>query len=161
MKIITPTSPPTPTPPFPVRFMVAKLGIDTAIEPVGNDNTGTMLLPQEADKVGWYFSGYKPGEKGNAVIGGHLDLATGAPAIFYSLKELTIGDTIEVTDEFNVQRIFKVTQIQSYAYDEMPMQSIFGNSDTIHLNLITCDGFFDQTKQIYSRRLVIYSDLVK
>lgn len=154
----TSTPTPTPTPPYPVRFVIPKLNIDAAVEPVGNDESGTMLLPQETDKVGWYYQGYKPGEKGNAVIGGHLDLVTGAPAIFYNLKMLAIGDTIKVVDAFGVERTFKVVRVEQYIYDEIPIESIFGKSDAAHLNLITCAGIFDQAMHNYSHRLVIFTE---
>ncbi len=157
---ILPSPTPTPTPPPPVRFMIPKLGIDAGIEPVGNDNNGVMLLPQETDKVGWYYLGFKPGEKGNAVIGGHLDLVTGAPAVFYNLRSLAIGDIIEVVDEHGTQRIFTVVRTQSYPYDEAPINEIFDKSDYAHLNLITCTGIFNQTTHNYSHRLVIYTTLL-
>lgn len=118
---LTPT--PTPTPPFPVRIIIPKLQIDTSVEPVGNDENGTMQLPQATDTVGWYIEGYKPGEQGNAVIGGHLDLATGAPAVFYQIRDLAPGDTITIQDRHGVLRIFQVTSLYSYPYNEVPIEA--------------------------------------
>ncbi|MGM0852354.1 MAG: class F sortase [Bacillota bacterium] len=43
-----------------------------------------MAVTESFEKTGWYQGGYKPGESGNAVIGGHVDSRNG-PAIFIIL----------------------------------------------------------------------------
>jgi len=156
----TPTSTPTPTPPFPSRLIIPKLNIDTLVEATGNDIDGTMALPADPAKVGWYISGAKPGEIGNAVIGGHLDLVTGAPAIFYYLSNLTVGDELTVYDIYGTEKIFRVIDKQIYPYNETPIDLVFGKSDRRMLNLITCTGWFNQNVHNYSHRLVVFSELI-
>ncbi len=118
-----------------------------------------MDIPKKAADVGWFSLGFKPGEVGNAVIDGHLDTQTGAPAVFYDLKSLVVGDQIQVTDQAGKQYNFKVTQIQNYPFDQVPLQSVFGNSSRPHLNLITCQGTWDTQNKNYSQRTVVYTEL--
>lgn len=47
------------------------------------DAKGNMDIPKRDENVAWYQIGYYPGSKGNAVIAGHYDTATGSPAVFY------------------------------------------------------------------------------
>lgn len=143
----------------PVTLRLPKLGIETHIEEVGQDEKGNMDVPKKAENVGWYRLGVKPGEKGNAVIAGHLDTQTGAPAIFYKLSTLEPGDTVEIVDVYNNTLVFTVQKKVAYPTDEFPLQKVFGPSSEKMLNLITCDGTFNQSRKLYSQRLVIFSKL--
>src|SRR6266849_8717779 len=63
---------------LPKTISIPQINVSANIESVGMDKQGRMDIPQKADNVAWYNLGYKPGEKGNAVIDGHLDKQTGA-----------------------------------------------------------------------------------
>lgn len=143
----------------PVKLSIPKLHIDTTIEEVQNDQTGAMDVPKKAGNVGWYSLGIMPGAKGNAVIAGHLDTPTGAPAVFYTLSDLEIGDEINVIDENNNTLTFVVEKKEAYPTDNFPIQTVFGGSPDNMLNLITCDGTFNKARKLYSQRLVVFSKL--
>lgn len=143
----------------PVTLRIPKLGIDTAIESVTEDSTGAMDVPKEAANVGWYSLGVMPGGKGNAVIAGHLDTPTGEGAVFYKLSSLTPGDEIQVLDEKNNLLTFIVEKKETYQTDTFPIQTVFGSNQSKMLNLITCEGNFNQSKKLYSQRLVVFSKL--
>ncbi len=157
------TSAPTPTHEAvyssPVTLRIPKLGIETHIEEVGQDEKGNMDVPKKAENVGWYSLGVMPGQKGNAVIAGHLDTQTGAPAVFYKLSTLEPGDTVEIVDTYNNTLVFTVQKKEAYPTDDFPLQTVFGESSAPMLNLITCDGTFNQSRKLYSQRLVIFSKL--
>lgn len=156
-----PTSTPTPTPtiPQPVYLSIPKIQVEASIEPVGTDENGKMQLPDEIDKVGWYGLGYKPGENGNAVIAGHLDSATGEGAIFYHLRELVTGDEMIVRDETGISRIFNVVAKETYEFDKVPIEQIFGSADKKRLNLITCTGWWNAGLRTYSQRMIIIAEM--
>jgi len=145
----------------PVRLQIPSLKIDAVIEAVGSDQNGAMGIPKQADNVAWYAPGYLPGEWGNAVIAGHLDLANGAPAIFWSLGQLVVGDSIIVTAADGTQYHFAVTGQATYPYDQAPIEEIFGFSLQSQLNLITCKGQWNRGTRNYTKRLVVYSALVE
>lgn len=163
-EMITPTTVPTPTPDpigSPVRFFIPKIGVDAPVEAVGTDIQGTMSLPQSLSTVGWYREGFKPGQKGNAVIAGHLDSATGETAIFYHLGNLEPGDTMNVLDEKGAFYTFTVTEKNVYPYNEVPIEYVFGESPNKVLNLITCTGVWNWQTQNYSHRMIVRAVLTE
>ncbi len=145
----------------PVRLQIPTLMLDTVIEAVGHDKNGAMGIPGQVNNVAWYAPGYLPGEWGNAVIAGHLDLANGAPAVFWSIGKLGVGDPIIVTAADGTQYHFAVTSQATYPYDQAPIDEIFGFSLRSQLNLITCKGEWNRGTRNYSNRLVISSELVE
>lgn len=158
---VIPTATPTPEIQYakPVRIIIPKLNVDALIEDVAQDQAGAMDVPKDFNNVGWYSLGVKPGEKGNAVLAGHLDTPTGSEAVFYGLSTLKPGDTIQVKDENNNEQTFIVRNQETYETKEFPLEKVFGTNDKKYLNLITCEGTFDQAEKLYSERLVVYAEL--
>lgn len=143
----------------PKLLTIPSLDIQADVKSIGLDSEGNMDVPKITSNVAWYNLGFKPGENGSAVIAGHLDDTSGQPAVFYNLSQLKYGDLIEVTDEDNQIYRFSVTKIETYPYDDLPMQEIFASVGQPQLNLITCKGNFDRVEQNYSHRVVVYSTI--
>src|SRR2546428_5949381 len=59
----------------PMRLVISSIKVNALIEPVGVLPTGDLETPKGKpwNEVGWYESGPVPGERGSAVIDGHLD----------------------------------------------------------------------------------------
>lgn len=146
---------------IPIRLSIPAVNIEAEVEPVGLDKKGAMDVPKNVNGLGWYNLGSKPGDLGSAVIDGHLDKVTGEPAVFYNLDKLKVNDEILVSDDKQIQYKFKVTDLQVYPYDKLPLTDIFTKADKARLNLITCGGNWEATKKNYSNRLVVYSELVE
>ena len=145
---------------FPSTFSIPKLGIENVIvESVGLDKEGKMDIPKDADNVAWYNLGARPGERGNAVMAGHLDKKDGSPAVFYEVSKLKPGDEISTTDKDGVKQTFIVKEVKTYELAQFPLEEVFGAGDKARLNLITCEGTYDKSSQLYSHRLVVYSEL--
>lgn len=149
------------SPAYPVRLVIPAIQIDAAIEKVGKDQGGAMDIPSKVEHVAWYGLGAAPGEVGNAVIAGHLDLADGSPAVFWGISKLQRGDEVLVYDAANVGYRFQVNGSQRYDQQQAPVEEIFGFSLKSELNLITCAGAWDQNNHNYSSRLVVYTTLVE
>ncbi len=161
---VTPTLIPTPTeipPPRPLILGIPKLGVQADIDFVGVNESGTMEVPTVQDHVAWFRYGYKPGEKGNAVIAGHYDNDSGGPSIFFNLTQLEPGDEIYVHSEDGTQRKFIVTHKENYDLDQIPIDSIFEKSEKPKLNLITCAGWFNGEISSYTQRTVVYTEMVE
>jgi sortase (surface protein transpeptidase) len=149
-----------PAPGIPETISIPKINVNTKVESVGMDSQGRMDVPKNPFDTAWYSPGFKPGMNGSAVIDGHLDLVTGAPAAFWNLKQLSVGDTITVTEDNGKKYTFAVSDVEHYPYNEFPIQKVFAASDVPMLNLITCNGIWDKSSKNYSDRLVVYSKLV-
>ena len=69
----------TPTPPVNIaadaHLVIPKIGVDAPVEPVHVEADGALGVPtrNQWDGVGWYQGGPIPGQRGSAIIDGHLD----------------------------------------------------------------------------------------
>lgn len=143
----------------PQTLLIPKLGLTAPIESVGLDSKGNMDTPEKADDVAWYNKGFRIGDNGSAVIAGHYDRVTGAPAVFYHLSSLTAGDTISVAMDSGKTFTFTVTKTTSFPDAQFPLATVFNTPGKPTLNLITCDGTWNASAKNYSNRLVVYSEL--
>ncbi len=165
---VTPTIMPSPTPTaipigVPETIQIPKIQVDAPIVPVGVDFQGKMSMPDDWDKTAWYSAqgAAKPGEIGNAVIAGHLDTIYGTKGHFYLLSQVQVGDEVIVHDNLGGEYHFTVINAQTYKYNEVPLEAVFGASKEKHLNLITCTGWYSRAEHNYSHRLVVYTKLVE
>ncbi|WP_305782776.1 class F sortase [Symbioplanes lichenis] len=139
----------------PTRLRVPAAGIDTALERLHLGADGELVPPTGNDRAGWYADGTAPGDVGPAVLAGHVDSRRG-PAVFFRLKELRPGDTVEVTrgDE---QVRFTVTGSAWYPKSRFPAARVYGPTPDRQLRLITCGGSFDRGARSYRENLVVYA----
>ncbi len=145
----------------PARLLIPAIGVNAFIESVGVTPGGELAVPQRRpwDDVGWYASGPRPGERGSAVIDGHLDRTGGSPAVFWRLRDMRVGDEVTVIDVAGKTLVFHVREIEYYTPQNAPIQQIFGNSNGSYLNLITCAGDWIASQHQTTLRLVVYTSL--
>jgi LPXTG-site transpeptidase (sortase) family protein len=160
--VVTPSVPNTPTKgakETAIRLLIPSIRVDAQIEPVGVLATGEMETPVRNPwtGVGLYNAGPLPGEQGSAVIGGHLDRPGGAPAVFWNLRNIHVGDEVQVVMSTGKTRVFHVSRIVYYAPKEAPLQQIFGDAGGRYLNLVTCAGYWIPSEQQTSLRIVIFT----
>ncbi len=144
---------------IPTNILINSINVKANIESVGIDNKGRMDVPKKVENVAWYNLGPKPGSIGSAVIAGHLDAPNGSPAVFFKLTFLKPGDEIEVIDSKGNNFIFVVQSKEIYDYDKLPLNEVFADTSGKKLNLITCNGSWDNDDKNYLKRLVVYSVL--
>ena len=154
------TASPAPAP-F-VRLSIPAIGVNAPIESVGVRPDGAMETPGQHpwNDVAWYSAGPRPGERGSAVIAGHLDRPGGTPAVFWRLRDLHIGDIVLVVDAHGKTLRFHVTRMLYYPPQAAPVQDIFGNTAGSFLNLTTCAGGWIPPQHQTTLRLVVYTSLV-
>ncbi|MBT2380308.1 hypothetical protein AMK21_01080 [Streptomyces sp. CB00316] len=155
----------TPTPPTadrglpvlgpsqPVRITAPAVGLDAAIDTVDTAEDGTIALPDQGDHAGWYSGSVTPGQRGNALLVGHLDTTRG-PAAFYPLGALRKGDRITVHRRDTSITHFTVTALNIYDKNNFPSQSVYAPTTQPLLTLITCADW-DTTTRTYTANLVV------
>jgi sortase (surface protein transpeptidase) len=143
----------------PIRLKIAKIGVDAAIEPVGVTHEGAMDTPKKPGDVAWYSPGAYPGAEGSAVMAGHLDDKNGKAAVFKDLHLLRAGDTILIEDTAGNFVPFMVNKSQIYDA-QADSTEVFVSKKGAHLNLITCIGTWDKSKNSYKERLVVFADRI-
>jgi hypothetical protein len=139
----------------PSRLRVKAIGLDTSLEKLHLGLDGALVPPQGYRKAGWYSGGTAPGDIGPAVIAGHVDSKSG-PAVFYRLRELTVGDHIEVVRGGSTVR-FTVVRVAWYPKTHFPTDQVYGPTPDRQLRLITCGGVFDHRLRSYKDNFVVYA----
>ncbi len=141
----------------PVRVIVPSLGVDASVEHVGVDPDGNMATPDDPWNTGWYAPGSRPGQTGNSAIAGHVDYHGIGPVVFWDLNKIAVGaEVLVVTDSGQTLR-FTVRGSEYYVPENAPLQEIFGQTNSVNLNLITCGGTFNPATRHYDQRLVIFT----
>lgn len=142
----------------PSRLVIPVLNINATIEELGITTDGEMDVPSSILDVGWYQYGPRPGESGSAVVAGHLDGKNGELGVFSNLSELKPGDNLFVEDSRGVSAAFMVRE--SRTYDPGYAPEVFDGSGSARLNLVTCDGHWNKNSKSYSKRLIVFADII-
>jgi sortase A len=146
----------------PVRLIIPKINVDAGFQYTGLTPDGVMEIPNNVVDIGWFTGSPRPGERGSAVVTGHVAQIRGGiltkPGVFYNLNGLSAGDKLYVINDKGESVTFIVRE--SRIYDpSADATDVFTSTDGgVHLNLITCDGFWNQDQLSYSQRLVIFTD---
>lgn len=145
---------------LPVRLRIPAISVDSAIEDALITPDGRMDVPAGSVNVAWFSLGPHPGQIGSAVIGGHFGISNNVPFVFYNLDKLTIGDKIYIVDDKGETLTFAVRSIKSFDRNA-DATTVFTSDDGLaHLNLITCEGVWNQINGNYPERLVIFTDAI-
>ncbi|MDO8573715.1 MAG: class F sortase [Candidatus Daviesbacteria bacterium] len=140
----------------PVRLTIPAINVNAGIQYVGVNPKGEMEVPSNTVDVGWFKLGALPGEKGSAVIAGHINGKNGEEGVFYNLYKLKEGDKLHIEDDKGISTTFIVRE--SRTYNPGYAEDVFSSNDKARLNLITCDGVWDGVKKSYTKRLVVFAD---
>jgi sortase (surface protein transpeptidase) len=142
----------------PVRIKIPSIAIDAEIEQVALTHDQLMDVPKKPSNAGWYNLGPRPGEKGSAVIDGHINWYYGVSGVFLNLHELKKGDKIEVLDDKGAIISFVVRESSNYDATAEASEVFYSTDGKVHLNLITCGGVWDSRSKQYTKRLVVFAD---
>jgi Sortase domain len=143
----------------PVKLLIPKLGIDTAVGTLGLQPDHQVMVPTSAHVVDWYDDGPTPGQIGSAVILGHVDSFRG-PGTFFYLKNLKAGNSITVKLADGAIAHFVVVRVVQYSKTAFPDRLVFGSHGTQTLQLVTCGGTFDHATGHYESNIVVFSRYV-
>src|ERR1035437_7451383 len=143
---------------LPVRLIIPVNNVNAKMQYLGVTTKGEMEVPSNATDVGWFKLGPRPGEKGSAVIAGHFDGENGEAGVFTNLNKLKKGDKLYIKDVKGKTISFIVRE--SRTYNPGYANDVFSGNKSAYLNLITCDGVWDGAKKSYSKRLVVFADIV-
>ena len=152
---------PAPTPAVatgaePARVAVPAIELDEPLIGLGIASTGAMEVPVDADEVGWFTGGGRPGGRGPTVVAAHVD-STSGPAVFFRLSELVPGDEVTVTTVEGTVVRYVVDEVVDVPKAEFPTARVFGAQPTDQLRLITCGGVFDPGSGHYDQNRVVFA----
>lgn len=145
----------------PTRIIIPKIKLNAPFsDSLGLASSGEVEVPKDYVSVGYYKNGPTPGQRGPAVVLGHVDSYKG-PAVFFSLGQLVVGDEITIERVDGTTVTFAVTEMERNEQSNFPTAKVYGNLNYAGLRLITCTGVYDHGKQRYSHNLIVYATLVR
>jgi sortase (surface protein transpeptidase) len=144
-----------------VSVAIPATGTASPLLSLGLRPNGSLEVPPDGPgaPASWYNQSPTPGERGPAVLLGHVNATDGGPGVFADLRKLKAGDTIEVTRQDGTKAVFTFTRGEQYAKDAFPTKKVYGNTLGSELRLITCDGYDAATGE-FDDNYVVYATLV-
>lgn len=136
-----------------LRLRIPSLGVDALVVELGFNAQGQLAVPTDAYSVGRYTISARPGDDGNALLGGHLNWG-GLRGVFDRLDELNDGDLIYVVQDGD-ELVFQVSRSRSVTADASLQEVLSAPAAGSTLTLFTCGGTFDRSEGEYDQRLVV------
>jgi len=175
-----------PPAPVPLRFVAPSVGIDAPVLAVGRTPTGAMDAPEGPassplwHETFWYRGGSEPGAQGTTTIAGHVDDVLGRPGAFWNVRDLKVGDVVELDDSRDGARSrYRITDAAVYsfaqanspdllmrlygeaAYNGDPSQRNLAADAVSRISIITCTGTFHRGSSFgYDHRYIAFGILI-
>lgn len=154
VSIVPPLGPSTPT-----RIRIPSVRLDAPVTPLGLDADGHLQAPpaEERNLAGWYRGGASPGQRGTAILAGHVDNKSG-PAVFYHLGALHRGDRIEIARADGATAVYQLYAIEVHDRKDFPDERVYRQAADAQLRVITCGGAYS-AEHGYEGNVVAYGFL--
>jgi hypothetical protein len=140
----------------PSRIRIPAIGVDSSLERLTRQRDGTIGVPVDWDRAGWFSEGPRPGHAGAAVILGHVDSPSG-PAVFSRLRELRRGNAIHVQRRDGSRVAFVVDRIEQHQRRRFPVREVYWPTLTRELRLVTCGGTYDRSAGGYQSNIILFA----
>lgn len=143
----------------PVRLVIPVISVETNLESTGLTSQGAVGVPKNPANAAWFDLGPLPGNEGSAVITGHYGRwKNGETSVFDNLYKLRPGDKLQVEDDQGAIISFVVRESRRYDSAAEAPDVFISNDGKSHLNLITCEGAWNEQTKHYPQRLVVFTD---
>ncbi|MFI5688593.1 class F sortase [Streptomyces sp. NPDC051636] len=143
----------------PTRIRIPAIRVNAPLMGLGLTSSGSLDVPPAGNKnlAGWYEAGTTPGERGTAIVAGHVDNTEG-PAVFYDLGALRRGAAIEVDRQDGSVAVFTVDAVEVYSARDFPDEKVYGAARRPELRVITCGGGYSKVTG-YQGNVVVFAHL--
>jgi sortase (surface protein transpeptidase) len=144
----------------PAAVYIPSIGVSAPLMELGLDASGAIRNPplDSPNLAGWYRYGPVPGQRGAAVITGHLDTRSG-PAVFARLKDVRRGDQVQVLRADRSVAVFVVDKVEHTPKTRFPADQVYAKLPYPGLRLVTCGGAFDRQAHSYRDNTIVYAHL--
>jgi sortase (surface protein transpeptidase) len=153
-----PAKPPATVHLVPLSVRIPSVGVSSPLVPLGLNPDHTLQVPTDYSVAGWYIYRPVPGQRGPGVLAGHVDSRSG-PGVFYQLKDVPIGASIEVSRNDGSVAVFTVTAKEQHSKDAFPTDRVYGPTSKSELRVITCGGAFDSSTRHYEDNIIVFAKL--
>ena len=146
----------------PTVISIPRIGVSAQIIPLGLKANGTAAIPplSRPQVTSWFDRGPTPGQRGTAVIFGHVDAKKVGPAVFYRIGTLRPGNLIYVTLRDRQVAAFRIYSVALVPKSRFPTATVYGYTRRPTLRLISCGGSFDRRTHHYRSNVVVFAAFV-
>jgi sortase (surface protein transpeptidase) len=139
-----------------MTIQIPAINSSAPVDPLGLNPDGTLAVPTDFARAGWYTGRPPPGATGPAIIIAHVDSKSG-PAVFKRLRELKPGDEVTVTRADRSVVTFAVDRVESHPKNAFPTNAVYDPTPGATLRLITCGGSFDRKAGHYRENVIAFA----
>jgi hypothetical protein len=151
----------TPLPPSPpARIWIPSIDVSSRLARLGLLPDRSLEVPADPSVAGWWAGGASPGQRGSAVIVGHVDTKAG-PAVFFHLRTLRRGDIVWVQREDGARVRFVVQRLEQVPKTRFPTKEVYAPEPYAALRLITCGGAFDGSTGHYVDNVIVFASAAR
>ena len=140
----------------------AALGVDAEIGGVGVLADGSLEIPDDVDRLGWYRFGSAPDDgAGATVVTGHVDSRAQGAGAFFELHGVEPGARVEVDLSHGRTVVYAVAGRKRIDKDALPTDEVFRRSGPPVLVLVTCGGgsdSSDSSERSYADNVVVVAE---
>src|SRR5207249_2712300 len=141
---------------MPIELSIPAIGVRTSLVHLSLNPDGTLQVPTSFSVAGWYALGPSPGQRGAAVIVGHVDSRQG-PGVFYRLGVLAPGSLVRVTLSNRTTVSFRVYAVREFPRASSPPSLVSAPPPRPALGLVACGGPFDAHPRHYLDNVVVFA----
>jgi LPXTG-site transpeptidase (sortase) family protein len=145
----------------PTGIEIPRIKAKSSLIRVGVNPDRTIQVPDvhRPEQAAWYTFSAKPGDRGPAVILGHVD-GDHKPGIFYHLDTLKPGDRVIIDRSDGSRLNYAVTRVHKADKDEFPSDEVYGNTPDSQLRLITCGGAWEGGQYGYADNIIVDARII-
>ena len=137
----------------PVRMRIPALSLDYIVQGTGADESGTMQIVPALAVISWFELSSIPGNRGNAIFGGHNSWG-GVRSRIFTLDGMEIGDELIIEYADGTSLRFLMESVFVYELKTAPAHLIMNVLGEARVTLITCKGPFNTTIGTSDNRIV-------
>lgn len=153
--------------PLPTRITIPAIGAESTLVGLGTNPDGSMTVPpvEQPMQASWFEPGVRPGAIGPAVVLAHVSgrppgASKSVPGLFAKLATLPVGADINIERADGSVLTFRVGRVETHSKNDFPTISVFGDTASSDLRLITCGGIFDPSARSYKSNVIVWASLV-
>jgi hypothetical protein len=142
---------------FPRFLKIPKLSVDARVMQAG----AALTAPDNAYDTAWYTGSAEPGQTGATLIDGDVSDWTTA-GVFYSLKTLVPGDSLQIERGDGVILNYQVVKIQSFPAGSLNLQTVLASvtPGTPGLNIMTTPPNAVKGTDLFNEQMVVFAKQV-
>jgi sortase (surface protein transpeptidase) len=148
-------------PNLPRYLKIPSLSVDARVLSVGVNASGALETPDNVFDTAWYNKSAQPGQPGAMLIDGHISSWT-AHGVFYGLKSLKPGDTMQVVRGDGAVFNYVVVKSVIYPANTVNMQAAVTPvvAGVPGLNLISCSGDVIPGTSLFNERIIVFTEQI-